>query len=624
MFLAIIFLPLIASFLAGLFGHYTGRNGARFVTIFGMLVNLSLVLFLIGQYFHQPEVIHLKTGTWMASEMLQLSWSFNLDAITLTMFFVVNLIFCLVHIYSSSYMSEDPHLPRFMSYLSLFTNAIRIIYRTWANLAKKLIRSTTFTSGFPFSLQYTLGLFTKAEIVSDKTGQPKIIVPGRPLCQIWPANNQTEWFFQAVKEAERIYLSKIGLLLLFFVIVYCLARVNKQVSPKNLLIRIFLILFSLWINLLFLFPWFFAEQGCFWWNIANHGASPLRLYREHIITFLRTSSFVMLSILFYQLVLFFGSKFGVVTKVKNLLLRWVPSIGKRFNWTVQEFTAASLPEITPFVFAYPCFVGVARMITSHPSSLFVLMGLLFFWIVFSIATTIKQQPDSCKKLFCQICDIPKDAKYQNQTLRKKVVIFFVIFQVVFVGLVAMSPWFVSTFLIYVGLFFREFSLAVLYRPDSPGFSFDFLTLTYTGQIINILGSFIGFYISNLAFLILIVKKKIRSPIYELLDQETLYQLFGNPGKELVKKAGRLATGVGFMFGLSLLTDMSHHQTQRRLMNLTQDINEKRWKNGLDPLTCQQVLQQTDPKYGLISNKVEKVEVKVFKPDYWTIRFWKIR
>lgn len=37
------------------------------------------------------------------------------------MFFVVATISCLVHIYSSSYMSADPHLPRFMSYLSLFT-----------------------------------------------------------------------------------------------------------------------------------------------------------------------------------------------------------------------------------------------------------------------------------------------------------------------------------------------------------------------------------------------------------------------------------------------------------------------------------------------------------------------
>jgi NADH-quinone oxidoreductase subunit L len=34
---------------------------------------------------------------------------------------VVTFISCLVHLYSIEYMSHDPHLPRFMSYLSLFT-----------------------------------------------------------------------------------------------------------------------------------------------------------------------------------------------------------------------------------------------------------------------------------------------------------------------------------------------------------------------------------------------------------------------------------------------------------------------------------------------------------------------
>lgn len=37
------------------------------------------------------------------------------------MLVVVLTISCLVHLYSLEYMSEDPHLPRFMSYLSLFT-----------------------------------------------------------------------------------------------------------------------------------------------------------------------------------------------------------------------------------------------------------------------------------------------------------------------------------------------------------------------------------------------------------------------------------------------------------------------------------------------------------------------
>lgn len=37
------------------------------------------------------------------------------------MIFTVMLVSTLVHTYSIAYMSEDPHLPRFLSYLSLFT-----------------------------------------------------------------------------------------------------------------------------------------------------------------------------------------------------------------------------------------------------------------------------------------------------------------------------------------------------------------------------------------------------------------------------------------------------------------------------------------------------------------------
>lgn len=37
------------------------------------------------------------------------------------MLIVVTFISLLVHIYSVSYMEKDPHLQRFMSYLSLFT-----------------------------------------------------------------------------------------------------------------------------------------------------------------------------------------------------------------------------------------------------------------------------------------------------------------------------------------------------------------------------------------------------------------------------------------------------------------------------------------------------------------------
>jgi len=43
------------------------------------------------------------------------------DGLTVIMLVVVTFISTLVHLYSTEYMAHDPHLPRFMSYLSLFT-----------------------------------------------------------------------------------------------------------------------------------------------------------------------------------------------------------------------------------------------------------------------------------------------------------------------------------------------------------------------------------------------------------------------------------------------------------------------------------------------------------------------
>jgi NADH:ubiquinone oxidoreductase subunit 5 (subunit L)/multisubunit Na+/H+ antiporter MnhA subunit len=43
------------------------------------------------------------------------------DGITVLMFMVVTFVSSLVHLYSIEYMQDDPHQPRFMAYLSLFT-----------------------------------------------------------------------------------------------------------------------------------------------------------------------------------------------------------------------------------------------------------------------------------------------------------------------------------------------------------------------------------------------------------------------------------------------------------------------------------------------------------------------
>jgi NADH-ubiquinone oxidoreductase chain 5 len=53
--------------------------------------------------------------------MFTVNWGFYLDPLAVTMIVVVGTVSTLVHMYSFGYMGGDPHLSRFMSYLSFFT-----------------------------------------------------------------------------------------------------------------------------------------------------------------------------------------------------------------------------------------------------------------------------------------------------------------------------------------------------------------------------------------------------------------------------------------------------------------------------------------------------------------------
>ncbi len=121
MYLSIIFLPLIGFLIASCFGRYIAKKGSILITT--TLVSLSSVFSFI--VFYEVVLCHsvctIKLLPWLDSNSLYVSWGFLFDSLTATMLVVVTFVSSLVHLYSSSYMSQDPHLPRFMSYLSLFT-----------------------------------------------------------------------------------------------------------------------------------------------------------------------------------------------------------------------------------------------------------------------------------------------------------------------------------------------------------------------------------------------------------------------------------------------------------------------------------------------------------------------
>ncbi len=121
MYLLIIINPLLNSLFSLMFGRYIGSKGTIFLTVFGMIVNFILSLFLFFEVALSSCPVYIKTFSWLNCEMLDFSWGFLFDTLTVVMLVVVNCVSLVVHLYSIDYMRMDPHKVRFFSYLSLFT-----------------------------------------------------------------------------------------------------------------------------------------------------------------------------------------------------------------------------------------------------------------------------------------------------------------------------------------------------------------------------------------------------------------------------------------------------------------------------------------------------------------------
>ncbi len=123
---AIVFLPLIGA----IFG-YLGKSINKFFSeIFtSLLVSISGILSIIVFWngIQTNNYDNYKVFEWISSGDFVANWSINLDPLSSVMLVVVTFVSSLVHIYSIGYMSDDPHKPRFMSYLSLFTFSMLVL-----------------------------------------------------------------------------------------------------------------------------------------------------------------------------------------------------------------------------------------------------------------------------------------------------------------------------------------------------------------------------------------------------------------------------------------------------------------------------------------------------------------
>nr|YP_009511909.1 NADH dehydrogenase subunit 5 [Gracilariopsis longissima]AXI97836.1 NADH dehydrogenase subunit 5 [Gracilariopsis longissima]UAD89938.1 NADH dehydrogenase subunit 5 [Gracilariopsis longissima] len=121
MYLLILLLPLLGALFSGFLGRFLGHKGAGFISLSCVVLSMLLSFLAFYEVGLMGLSYYITISSWIDVGVLKISWSFLFDSLTVTMLVVITVISSLVHLYSLEYMQYDPHLPRFMSFLEIFT-----------------------------------------------------------------------------------------------------------------------------------------------------------------------------------------------------------------------------------------------------------------------------------------------------------------------------------------------------------------------------------------------------------------------------------------------------------------------------------------------------------------------
>jgi NADH-ubiquinone oxidoreductase chain 5 len=153
MYLTILCMPLCNLLCNGLLGRKVGIKGTYSLSIITSIITLLTGLWAFYEVTLCKSPVNITLGPWVNIEFLQIDWELIFDSLTVSMFLAVNIVSCLVQIYSIEYMKDDPHVQRFFAYLSLFTllmlilvtgNNYFVMFLGWEGILLCLIWFTSF------------------------------------------------------------------------------------------------------------------------------------------------------------------------------------------------------------------------------------------------------------------------------------------------------------------------------------------------------------------------------------------------------------------------------------------------------------------------------------------------
>nr|ANN44635.1 NADH dehydrogenase subunit 5 [Hariotina sp. MMOGRB0030F] len=127
MYLSAVLAPFLGSALSGLMGRWLGSRGSGCVTVIGLGTSAFLSYRILYEIRAMGSAVVIPLGNWFGAHTVNVDWFLCFDALSASIMVTVSTVSFCVHIYSLGYMQQDPHLPRFLCYLSLFTGSMLLL-----------------------------------------------------------------------------------------------------------------------------------------------------------------------------------------------------------------------------------------------------------------------------------------------------------------------------------------------------------------------------------------------------------------------------------------------------------------------------------------------------------------
>lgn len=127
MYILILSIPFTTSIFLLLFGRYIGIKGTKFITINSMTLSIIIGFIYLKKVLNKGQNIFISISNWLNIGILEEDYKLEINKETSIMTNLILIISTLVIIYSFWYLSNDPHLIRFISYLLIFSSSMLLL-----------------------------------------------------------------------------------------------------------------------------------------------------------------------------------------------------------------------------------------------------------------------------------------------------------------------------------------------------------------------------------------------------------------------------------------------------------------------------------------------------------------